>query len=138
MPHRVVVTGFGCVSPLGLSVAETWNSLLAGVVASKNIQSPLNRNWSPQLNGTLARIPCNVFCPIDSIPRRDSVHERIKYPRSFEFVEMAAAEALEQFKKMPQNIGSFVGWGMPGSEEIYDLAEHWSNPVIAIISTLSF
>lgn len=30
MNHRVVVTGIGVVSPLGLNVAETWNNAIAG------------------------------------------------------------------------------------------------------------
>ena len=29
-PKRVVITGFGAITPLGLSVAETWSGLLAG------------------------------------------------------------------------------------------------------------
>lgn len=29
-PQRVVITGLGAITPLGLSVAETWDSLLAG------------------------------------------------------------------------------------------------------------
>lgn len=125
MPHRVVVTGFGCVSPLGLSAPELWKALLAGTIASKNISS--SPNWS-HLNETLSKVSCNVFCAIDSIPRRESLNERIKYPRSFEFIEMATLEALKQ-SKLPQSAGVFIGWGMPGTEEIYDLAENFSNPV---------
>jgi 3-oxoacyl-[acyl-carrier-protein] synthase II len=30
MPKRVVVTGLGCVSPVGLNVKDTWGALLAG------------------------------------------------------------------------------------------------------------
>src|SRR5512143_4046508 len=30
MRKRVVVTGTGCISPLGLNVEETWSALLAG------------------------------------------------------------------------------------------------------------
>ena len=29
--HRVVVTGLGCISPIGLSVDEYWQNLLGGV-----------------------------------------------------------------------------------------------------------
>ena len=30
MKHRVVITGMGCVTPLGNSVKETWENLIAG------------------------------------------------------------------------------------------------------------
>src|SRR5512137_2563511 len=30
MRKRVVITGIGCISPLGLNVADTWSALLAG------------------------------------------------------------------------------------------------------------
>src|SRR5574341_767762 len=39
MRKRVVVTGMGCVSPLGLNLAETWEALLAG----KSGAAPITR-----------------------------------------------------------------------------------------------
>ena len=30
MSRRVVVTGMGCISPVGNNVKETWESILAG------------------------------------------------------------------------------------------------------------
>jgi len=30
MRRKVVVTGMGCISPVGITVKETWDSLLAG------------------------------------------------------------------------------------------------------------
>ncbi len=136
--HRVVVTGFGCVSPLGLSVAETWKALLTGSVASKNIKS--NHHWA-HLQEILQKVACNVFCPIDSIPRRESLNDRIKHPRSFEFIEMATAEALKH-ANLPDKAGVFIGWGMPGTEEIFDLSQVLSNPVnqkiVKFIFTINF
>src|SRR5689334_3919397 len=35
--HRVVVTGLGCISPIGLSVDQYWNNLLAGVSGAGRI-----------------------------------------------------------------------------------------------------
>src|SRR5207249_422218 len=35
--HRVVVTGLGCISPIGLSVDEYWQNLLAGVSGTARI-----------------------------------------------------------------------------------------------------
>jgi 3-oxoacyl-[acyl-carrier-protein] synthase II len=35
--HRVVVTGLGCISPIGLTVDDYWNSLLSGVSGAGRI-----------------------------------------------------------------------------------------------------
>jgi 3-oxoacyl-[acyl-carrier-protein] synthase II len=35
--HRVVVTGLGCISPIGLTVEDYWNNLLAGVSGAGTI-----------------------------------------------------------------------------------------------------
>src|SRR5579864_140877 len=35
--HRVVVTGLGCISPIGLTADEYWNNLLAGVSGAGRI-----------------------------------------------------------------------------------------------------
>src|SRR5437016_8471318 len=37
--HRVVVTGLGCISPIGKSVDEYWRNLLAGVSGAGRITS---------------------------------------------------------------------------------------------------
>ena len=37
--HRVVVTGLGCISPIGLSVDEYWQNLLDGVSGAARITS---------------------------------------------------------------------------------------------------
>src|SRR5438105_15670751 len=37
--HRVVVTGLGCISPIGLSVDEYWQNLLGGVSGAGRITS---------------------------------------------------------------------------------------------------
>lgn len=132
--HRVVVTGFGSVSPLGCSVAQLWKAVLAGSTASQNIQN--NPNWT-HLSETLSTVSCKVFCPIDAIPRRTVLNERIKYPRSFEFLEAATAEALEHARlRNVQNVGVFVGWGMPGTEEVHDISKALvNNPVINLCNS---
>lgn len=37
MPERVVVTGYGAITPLGLNVPDTWKSLVSGVCGIGNI-----------------------------------------------------------------------------------------------------
>ena len=39
MLKRVVVTGLGCVSPLGLTAPSTWKNLVAGECGISRLQS---------------------------------------------------------------------------------------------------
>ena len=39
MRRRVVVTGLGCISPLGLDVESTWQAILAGTSGADYIQN---------------------------------------------------------------------------------------------------
>ena len=39
MRRRVVVTGLGCISPLGHTVGRTWDAILAGKVRRRAYQS---------------------------------------------------------------------------------------------------
>lgn len=124
---RVVVTGLGCVTPLGMSSTELWTSLLAKKVASCNLLN--NANWK-HLHEALQALPSQVFAPIDSIPHSENVHNRTKHPRAFQFAELAAFEALNHAKlSSNKNIGVFVGWGMPGVEEVYSVSDRLSNHV---------
>src|SRR5437660_12236460 len=63
--HRVVVTGLGCVSPIGLSVDEYWQNLLAGVSGAARITS-----FDPQ--GLPVQIAAEVkgFDPGDFMDRK--------------------------------------------------------------------
>lgn len=124
---RVVVTGLGCVTPLGLSSNELWTNLLAKKVSSCNLLQ--SKNWE-HLHEALSTLPSQVFSPIDAIPHSENVHERIKNPRAFQFAKLAAAEALNHAKlHSEKNIGVFIGWGMPGVEEVYSVSDRLSNHV---------
>ena len=40
MKRRVVVTGLGCVTPVGNDVATTWEALLAGMIPLERLGTP--------------------------------------------------------------------------------------------------
>lgn len=87
MTHRVVVTGLGAVSPLGLNVKETWDCAVKGVSGV----APITLFDASEF---LVKIACEVknFDPKDFMDFR----EARRRDRFEQFATAAATEALEQ------------------------------------------
>jgi len=87
MVERVVVTGLGAVSPLGLSVNETWQNAVAGVSGV----GPITLFVASEF---LVRIACEVkgFQAEEWIPAR----EARRRDRFEQFASAAARQAIEQ------------------------------------------
>src|SRR5947209_6416620 len=84
--HRVVVTGLGCISPIGLSVDEYWQNLLAGVSGAGRITT-----FDPE--GLPVQIAAEVkgFDPGDYMDRKAAK----RMERFSQFSIAAAGQALE-------------------------------------------
>src|SRR5438067_12731513 len=87
---RVVVTGMGLVTPLGLDVPTTWGNLLKGVSAA----GPLTRF---DASAYAVRIASEVkdFNP-EGYPDEMEKKEARRFDRCIQFTLVAAAEALRQ------------------------------------------
>lgn len=87
MPERVVITGMGTVSPLGLSVKETWEQVLNGVSGVAPITLFDTSNF-------LVKIACEVkgFIPENYLPAKE-VRRRERFQQ---FATVAAKEAITQ------------------------------------------
>jgi 3-oxoacyl-[acyl-carrier-protein] synthase II len=112
--HRVVVTGMGAVSPLGLTVAETWAALLAG----RSGAGPITR-FDP--TGFETRIACEVkgFDPGNYLDRK----EARRMDRYTHLTIAAGKEALnhaglEISEANADDIGVIVGTGIGGIETL--------------------
>ena len=108
--RRVVVTGIGLVTPVGLTVDETWNSLLAG----RSGAAPITK-YDPA--GWAVRFACEVkhFDPLPYIDRK----EARRYDLFAQFGIAAAHQAmrhagLEQGVADPPRCGAIVGSGIGG------------------------
>ena len=120
--HRVVVTGLGCVTPVGLTAPISFQNLISGHNGIRNILSL--PDWK-HLHNELKPLPSHLAAPVLTLPPNTSasLSERTKRPRSFIFAEMAAKEALNDSNLSNfENIGVFFGCGMPGVTEIYENA----------------
>jgi len=112
--RRVVVTGLGCVSPLGTGVEVTWEGMLNGRTGIAPIQSFDAADFPTRFAGE-----CRSFSVDDHFPKVESK----KLDRFTQFALVAAQAALEDsgilpHKVDPLRIGVILGSGIGGIWEI--------------------
>jgi 3-oxoacyl-[acyl-carrier-protein] synthase II len=108
--RRVVVTGIGLVTPVGIGTEETWSALTAGVSGAGPIASF-------DASGLDVRIAAEVagFDPLDWLPRRDAR----KMDRFCHFAVAAAELALTGAKFSDQStVATVVGSAIGGAATI--------------------
>lgn len=119
---RVVVTGIGCVSPVGLSAEETWKNLLAGVSGAAEIT---------QMDATPYRthFACEVknFDPTVWLDRKE-VRKMDKY---CQFAMASAAMAIEDSGMNLESIdkrrvGVIYGVGIGGLRTMQEELDYFS------------
>jgi 3-oxoacyl-[acyl-carrier-protein] synthase II len=125
-PRRVVVTGMGIASPLGLGVENVWKRLLNGESGISNIQAF-------DVKDLPARIAGQVPAGVKSDGRLDlsewiPVKDQKKMDRFIQLALVAAVEAIEASGWMPQDepgrcaTGVMIGSGIGGLETIQEAA----------------
>ena len=113
-PRRVVVTGVGLVSPLGIGTRETWEGLVEG----RSGAGPVTRFDATDFS---SRIACEVkgFDPLDYADRRDArkMDTFIQYGLA---ASLFAAEdaGLEAPLENPDRVGVVISSGIGGFETI--------------------
>jgi 3-oxoacyl-[acyl-carrier-protein] synthase II len=119
MKRRVVVTGMGCISPVGNNVNETWESLLAGKSGAGMITlfdaSKHKTKFAAEVKG------------FDGVARFGAREAR-KMDRFTQFATAATLEALEQAglkidETNRDRIGILIGTGIGGLGTIMEQAE---------------
>lgn len=122
MRRRVVVTGLGCVSPVGNTVAESWANLLAGVSGIDTVKSfdtgALSVKFAGEVKG---------FNVADYMPEKEARHmDRFIHlglaaaDQAVKDAGLPTGEALdgELATRIGVNIGSGIG-GLPMIEETH-------------------
>ncbi len=117
--RRVVVTGLGAVTPVGLDAAESWENLLAG----KSGAGPITK-FDPEAFGTHIAAEVKGLNPEDLINRK----ELKKMDTFIVFAIFAAMEALKQSgltvdETNEERVGVCVGAGLGGLPHIEKYAE---------------
>ena len=115
---RVVVTGLGLVTPVGLNVEESWSALLAGVSGAGPI-TQFDASEHP------VRFACEVkdFDPEEYMDRK----EARRADRFLQFAMATAVQAAEQADlegimraTAPERVGVIVGSGIGGLTTLED------------------
>ena len=120
MRRRVVVTGLGAVTPLGLNVDETWESMMGGRSGVGPITKFDPYEW--QLPTTIAA-EVKGFDPGSRIERKELRKMDLFIP----YAIFAAMEALEQSglkidETNAERVGVIIGAGLGGLPMIEEVA----------------
>ncbi len=110
MARRVVVTGLGLVTPVGLTVAETWESLLAG----KSGAGPITKFDPSRLQ---VRFACEVkgFDPLAYLERKEAKRMDLFAQFAMAASHQAVTHAgLEGKFPVPERTGVVIGSGIGG------------------------
>lgn len=115
-PPRVVITGMGALTPLGLSIPDTWHNLLAGVSGIATITkfdtSELRTTFGGELKG---------FDPLDYLDRK----EARRLDPYIQYAMVATQEALRDAaidlsQDEPHLIGVIIASGVGGIQSLVE------------------
>lgn len=106
MTHRVVVTGLGAITPVGLNASSFWQALVAGRSGIGRITRFDPSPFASQMAGEVKDFQ------LDGLPPKALRH----MDRFSQFAVAAAREALGSFpvQDAPHRVGAFIGCGMGG------------------------
>ena len=108
--RRVVITGMGIVSPVGNTVAEAWESILAGRGGIRPIDTFDVSNFSVRFGGTILGFDHTLYIPAKDTKKMDPfVHYGIAAG-----CQAIADAGLEVTEANAERIGVAVGSGIGG------------------------
>jgi 3-oxoacyl-[acyl-carrier-protein] synthase II len=117
MVRRVVVTGLGCVSPLGIGVDETWKGIVEGRSGITRITKFDASNLPSQIAGEVKNFKPQDFMPEKLVSRVDTF---------IQYAIASARMALEDAKLVDVELGDragvIIGVGMGGVGQV----EHYT------------
>jgi 3-oxoacyl-[acyl-carrier-protein] synthase II len=117
MERRVVVTGIGCVSPLGIGVDETWEGIVEGRSGITRITKFDASNLPSQIAGEVKNFKPQDFMPEKLVSRVDTF---IQY--AIASARMALEDANLVDVELGERAGVIIGVGMGGVGQV----EHYT------------
>ncbi|WP_075181478.1 beta-ketoacyl synthase [Pantoea sp. 1.19] len=117
-PKRVVVTGYGAVTPLGASAAESWQSIMDSRLGYRYVDNAA-RQIQTRFMGLLPEEPSLKGMPA-VIRRRLPRFARLTVGAARQAMRMAFGDALPGEIYDPLACGVIMGTGWGGLDESYD------------------
>jgi len=117
--RRVVVTGLGAITPVGLNVKESWDSILAGKSGIAPLTSFDVSNFSVRFGGSIKNFDITSIIPRKDAKKMDTfIHYGLAAGK--EAIEDSGIEITsENAERFGVAIGAGIG-GLPGIESGYD------------------
>lgn len=117
--RRVVITGLGIVSPVGVGIAATWPNILAGKSGVKKISHFDASSMASQVAGEVTDFDATQFIPAKDARRMDRfIHFGLT--AGIEAFKDSGLEVTEQnAERIGVNIGSGIG-GLPMIEDTHN------------------
>jgi 3-oxoacyl-[acyl-carrier-protein] synthase II len=113
--RRVIVTGMGAVTPVGLDIATTWDSLVNGRSGIARITRFDPSPYETQIAGELKGFDASAYMDKKDVRRTD---------RFTQYAVAAASQALQDAKleKAPdaERVGTAIATGVGGLETLID------------------
>ena len=119
LQRRVVVTGLGIISPVGLSIAEAWDNITAGRSGVRPITSFDVSEFSVRFGGTIEGFDVSAYVPKKDARKMD-IFLHYGVAAGIQAICDAGLEVTEQnAERIGVSIGSGIG-GLLGIEKNYD------------------
>ncbi len=117
--RRVVVTGMGMISPVGLNVADSWKNVLAGQSGIDTITSFDTSNFAARIGGSIKNFDVTEYISSKDARKMDLfIHYGMA--AGIQAIEDSGLEVTEaNAPRIGVAIGSGIG-GLPGIESGYD------------------
>jgi 3-oxoacyl-[acyl-carrier-protein] synthase II len=114
--RRVVITGMGMVSPVGLSVKESWDNILAGKSGIAPITHFDTTGFATTFGGSVKHFDITAYIPAKDAKKMDPfIHYGIV--ASMEAIKDSGLEVTEEnAERIGVAVGSGIG-GLPGIEK---------------------
>ncbi len=119
MKRRVVITGLGMVSPIGLTVRESWDNILAGKSGAATITTFDTSAFPTRFAATVKDFPLHDYIPPKEARKMDPfVHYGIA--AGMQALKDSGIEVTEaNAERIGVSIGSGIG-GLPGIEDSHN------------------
>ena len=117
MKRRVVITGLGVVSPVGIGLTDFWNHLLEGQSGITNITEFDATDFPVKIAGEV-----KDFDPVKYVGDRKTVRHMDRYTQfAVAAAKLAADDAkLDMSKEDPNRAGTIIGTGIGGISTMED------------------